>query len=257
MGTELKLEIGTLYSFLLVLARVSGVFVFVPLPGIKAGPDAIRAALAVSITLALLPLWPTIPSANLSLGTLVGWLLAEAGLGMGVGIAVAFLAEVFQMGAQIISLQAGYSFASTIDPTSGADSSVMLAIAQTAAGLLFFATGLDREVLLAFAQSLSVHPPGQVVLRASMLNQVIQTGSAMFSTGLRLVLPLVAMLLIVDLSLALLARLNAQLQLIALAFPVKMMLSLALLAWLLLVFPKVFTQASGPILRLVRQLLLT
>ncbi|MBZ5636888.1 MAG: flagellar biosynthetic protein FliR [Acidobacteriia bacterium] len=257
MGTELKLEIGTLYSFLLVLARVSGVFVFVPLPGIKAGPDAIRAALAVSITLALLPLWPAIPSANLSLGTLVGWLLAEAGLGMGVGIAVAFLAEVFQMGAQIISLQAGYSFASTIDPTSGADSSVMLAIAQTAAGLLFFATGLDREVLLAFAQSLSVHPPGQVVLRTSMLNQVIQTGSAMFSTGLRLVLPLVAMLLIVDLSLALLARLNSQLQLITLAFPVKMMLSLALLAWLLLVFPKVFTQASGPILRLVRQLLLT
>ena len=131
----------------------------------------------------------------------------------------------------------------------------MLAIAQTAAGLLFFATGLDHQVLLAFAQSLSAHPPGQLVLNNSMLNLVIQAGSAMFSTGLRLVLPLLAMLLIIDLSLALLARLNSQLQLITLAFPIKMMVSLGLLAWLLLVFPKVFIQASGPILRLVRQLL--
>jgi flagellar biosynthetic protein FliR len=256
MDTELKLEVGTLYAFLLVLARVSGVFVFVPLPGIKAGPDVVRAALAFSITLALLPLWPAIPSTGLSFGTLVGWLLAEATLGIGVGVAVAFLAEIFQMGAQIISLQAGYSFASTIDPTSGADSSVLLAIAQTIAGLLFFATGLDHQVVLAFAQSLRVHPPGQVVLNTSMLNQLIQAGSAMFSTGLRLVLPLLAMLLIVDLSLALLARLNSQLQLITLAFPIKMLLSLGLLAWLVLVFPKIFSQASGPIMRLVRQLLL-
>jgi flagellar biosynthesis protein FliR len=256
MGTDLKLEIGTLYAFLLVLTRVSGVFVFVPLPGIKAGPDVVRAALAGSITLALFPRWPVIASTGVSFGTLVGWMLAEAGLGIGVGIAVAFLSEIFQMGAQIISLQAGYSFASTIDPTSGADSSVMLSISQTAAGLLFFATGLDHQVLMAFAQSLSVHPPGQVVLTTSMLNLIVQAGSAIFSTGLRLVLPLLALLLIVDISLALLARLNSQLQLITLAFPIKMLVSLGLLAWLLLIFPKIFTQASGPVLHLVRQLLL-
>ena len=256
MGTELKLEIGTLYSFLLVLTRVSGVFIFVPLPGIKAGPDIIRAALAGSITLAMMPLWPAIPAAGLSFGTLVGWILAEAGLGIGVGIVVAFLGEIFQMGAQIISLQAGYSFASTIDPTSGADSSVLLAIAQTVAGLLFFATGLDHQVLQAFAQSLTVHPPGHVILTTSMLTMVVQAGAAMFSTGLRLVLPLLALLLIVDISLALLARLNSQLQLITLAFPIKMLVSLALLAWLLLVFPQIFAQSAAPLMRLVRQLLL-
>jgi len=131
-----------------------------------------------------------------------------------------------------------------------------ISIAQVVAGLLFFTTGLDRQVLEAFAQSLSVHPPGQVVLSTTMLHQVSQAGSAMFSTGLRLVLPLLALLLIVDISLALLGRLNSQLQLITLAFPIKMLVSVALLAWLLLVFPKVFNQASGPILRTVRQLLL-
>jgi flagellar biosynthetic protein FliR len=192
MGTELKLETGTLYAFLLVLTRVSGVFVFVPLPGIKAGPDVVRAALAGSITLALMPTWPVIASTGVTFGTLVGWMLAEAGLGIAVGVAVAFLSEMFQMGAQMISLQAGYSFASTIDPTSGADSSVMLSIAQTVAGLLFFATGLDRQVLMAFAQSLtcaSARTSGADHFHGQPGGQA---GSAIFSTGLRLVLPLLA-----------------------------------------------------------------
>ena len=106
MGTELKLETGTLYAFLLVLTRVSGCFIFVPLPGIKAGPDMVRAALAASITLALMPTWPAIASTGVTFGTLVGWMLAEAGLGIAVGIAVAFLSEIFQMGAQMTYDQA-------------------------------------------------------------------------------------------------------------------------------------------------------
>ena len=68
-------------------------------------------------------------------------------MGLAVGLAVAFLTEGFQMGAQIISLQAGYSFATTIDPNSGADSTVLITISQLAAGLLFFATGMDRLML--------------------------------------------------------------------------------------------------------------
>jgi flagellar biosynthetic protein FliR len=68
--------------------------------------------------------------------------------------------------------------------------------------------------------------------------------------------PLLAMLLIVDISLALLGRLNSQLQLIALAFPIKMMLTLGLLAWLILVFPQVLARAAGPVMGLVRKLLL-
>jgi len=54
----------------------------------------------------------------------------------------------------------------------------------------------------------------------------------------------------------LLGRLNSQLQLITLAFPIKMLVSLGLLAWLVLVFPQVLAQAATPIMRLVRQLLL-
>src|SRR5579863_8781978 len=126
MGTELTLNIGTLYAFLLVLARVGGAFIYIPLPGIKAGPEIARVVLSVSMTLVLFDRWPSINPSSVSIAVLLGWMLAEAGMGLAVGLAVAFITEGFQMGAQIISLQAGYSFASTVDPTSGADSTVLI-----------------------------------------------------------------------------------------------------------------------------------
>lgn len=255
MGTDLKLETGTLLAFLLVLTRISGAFIFVPLPGFKAGPQIARVILAVGTTFALYPMWPKMNASQTNMLLVVGWMFAEAALGIAVGVAVSFLSEMFQMGMQIIGLQAGYTFASTVDPTSGADSAVLISIAQTAAGLLFFTTGMDHQVLLAFGQSLAVHPPGTFSISPSMVNQIIHVGGTIFSTGLRLVLPLMALLIIVDLSLALLSRLNSQLQLVMLAFPVKMLVSLALLGWLVLILPKVFTQSSGQILRLVRGLL--
>jgi flagellar biosynthetic protein FliR len=255
MGTDLTFDVGTLYAFLLVLTRISGAFIFVPIPGIQAGPQIARALLAVSLTLVLAPRWPVIDPAGVDFGLMLGWLLSEAAMGLAVGLAVAFLTEGFQMGAQIISLQAGYTFASTVDPSSGADSSVLLMIAQTTAGLLFFATGMDRQILRAFADSLSSQPPGHFAVTMPMVTRMIQTGSSIFSTGLRLVLPLLALLLMVEISLALLARLNSQLQLMQLSFPIKMLLSLILLGWLLLVFPQVFAQSAGRAIQLIHSLL--
>ncbi|HUA85599.1 MAG TPA: flagellar biosynthetic protein FliR [Bryobacteraceae bacterium] len=255
MATELTLETGTLYAFLLVLTRISGAFIFIPLPGIKAGPEMTRAVLALSLTFVLFPAWPKIDGSGVGLGLLIWWLLAEAGIGIGVGLTVAFLMEGFQVGAQIINLQAGYSFATTIDPNSGADSPVLLAIAELSAGLLFFATGLDRKILLALAHSLATQPPGHFAISPSVLNALIKLGSMIFITGLRLILPVLGLLLMVEISVALLARLNSQLHLMMLTFPLKMLLALVLLSWLIAIFPTVFSQVAGPVFDVIRRLL--
>jgi flagellar biosynthetic protein FliR len=256
MGTELTLSVGTLFGFLLVLTRISGVFVFVPIPGIQAGSQPARVMLSLATTLALFHLWPATHPENSTPMLLVGQILSEAALGIAVGIAVSFLSEMLQMGAQIIGLQAGYTFASTVDPTTGADSPILISLTQICAGLLFFGIGLDRQILEAFANSFTTRPAGEFVTNLPMARLLLQTGSSIFSTGIRLVLPMMALLIIVDISLALLARLNAQLHLMTLAFPIKMLLSLALLSALVMVFPRLYTQSSHEIMQLVRKLLL-
>jgi flagellar biosynthesis protein FliR len=75
--------------------------------------------------------------------------------------------------------------------------------------------------------------------------QLISLGSIMFSTGLRLALPVVAVLLMVDISLALLGRINSQLQLLTVAFPIKMLVGLTVLGWVVLLLPAVFKADAG------------
>jgi flagellar biosynthetic protein FliR len=70
-------------------------------------------------------------------------------------------------------------------------------------------------------------------------------GAILFSVGVRLALPVVALLVMLDVALALLGRLNAQLQLLSLAFPVKMLTALVVLSWAAAVFPRVMREISG------------
>lgn len=246
MPGEIALPLGPLWGFLTVLARVAGVFVFVPVPGLKKGPEMARAVFALAFTMALYPRWPRLDAAP-SPGRLALMVVAEAALGITIGVAVGFIIEAFLMAAQALGLQAGFSYASMINPNTEDESSVLLVLAQLAASLLFFVTGCDREVLGALAASLEACPPGGFLLSRPAAEIVVGMGAAMFSTGLRLAFPVIAMLLLVDVGLALLGRLQPGLQLLTLAFPVKMLASLALLGVVMALFPKVFTQLAGAV----------
>ncbi len=239
------IPLSLIYGFSLALARVSGIFIFVPIPGIKAGPSLIRAVFSLCCTFTLFPAWSRTVVDEPSAGRLIGWLLADAALGILIGLTVAVVTESFLMGAQIVSLQAGYGFATFFDPNTEADSTVLVQIAQTLAGFLFFVIGLDRQIIAIFARSFEVYPPGAFELHRSTAEVIIALASNIFSMGLRLVLPIVALLAIVDLVLAILGRLNAQLQLITLSFPVKMLVSLAMLAWIVRLYPKLFTESAA------------
>jgi len=239
MHNDLHLGIGTLLGFLVTAARVAGVFVFVPMPGLKSGMDMARVVLSIAVTLVLFPYWPKLDPA-VSVGLLLLWILSEAALGIGVGVAVSFVTESFGFAAHLIGLQAGYAYASTIDPTTEADSGVLTVFTQLASGLLFFAFGAHREVIRVFAASLQSMPPGSVELTRGMAERLLTAGGMIFSTGLRLALPVIAVLVMVDISLALLGRVNAQLQLLTIAFPVKMVLALMIFGWVAVLFPPIF-----------------
>lgn len=244
MPGNVVLSAGTLYGFAVVLARVAGCLVFVPLPGMRSVAEPARAALAVVVTLSLATRWPALPGMA-SAGVLMTWVAAEAALGITIGVAIAIVLEAFALAAQVFGLQAGYAYASTIDPNSEADSGVLLVFAQLIAGMLFFALGLDREVLRLFAETLDRIPAGAYTPGPGALAPILHLGATLFAAGVRLALPVVALLLMVDVALALLGRLNQQLQLLSLAFPVKMLLALAVLSWTAAIFPRVLVQLAG------------
>jgi flagellar biosynthesis protein FliR len=253
MRIELTISASTLIAFVLVLSRMLGVFVFVPLPVKDAGPSPARIVFALASTLALFPLWPGLRAGQITLATLTAWLVSEVGLGMAIGLMVGFIAEALTFGAQILSTQGGYSYASVIDPTTQADSDVLPVLAQLLAGLMFFSSGLHRYVIKVFASSLDTYPPGAFTISRNLAQVVLHLAASIFSIGLRLALPIIALLLMTDLALGLLGRINAQLHLMGHAFPAKMLLTLGTLSALLVAIPSLYQALSTSVFETIRQ----
>ena len=255
MHIDLTLNFSRLYGFLLALARVSGVIAFVPIPGVSAGPEASRIVLALALTIALSPIWPWPVVEGPVVGTLLGWIAAEAAFGLTVGVAVAFLLEGVQLAAQMIGLQAGYSFASTVDPSTQADTTSLQLMAQLLGGSLFFALGFDRQVIRILAKSFESNPAGAYALNGSRVEAITRLGSSIFVTGLQLAGPVLALLLLLDIAFAVLGRLTPQLQMLSLSFSIKMLAGMAFLTVILSFFPAVFAKSGAATLHTLMRFL--
>jgi flagellar biosynthetic protein FliR len=241
----LGLPLSTIYAFLLVLARVAGLVAFLTIPVFRNAPMIFRAVLAFATTIALFPVWPHLPDVSPSIGQLTVWAFSEMGFGLVAGLAVAFLNEGFQVGAQVLGMPAGFGYAQTIDPNSQADSSVLQVMTMLATGLLFFSLGLDGVLLRILAGSFQKYPAGSWSLSEASLDSMIHLGAGMFSLGIRVALPVVALLLLIDVALALLGRMQQQLHLLSLAFPIKMMAALGVLTAIAPLMPKLFSGAAA------------
>ncbi len=257
MHAEVTFSLATLFAFLLVFARVSGIMVFVPIPGLAAGSDASRIMLALALTIGLFPAWPVtaMEGQNLSIGRLSGWIGTEALFGLTVGLAVAFLLEGLQMAAQILGLQAGYSFASTVDPSTQADTTTLQMMAQLMAGIFFFAFGFEGQVVRVLARSFETVPGQLFSLDRAAVEALLRLGAAIFSTGLQLAMPVLALLVLLDVAFAVLGRLHAQLQILSLSFAVKMLVALGFLAGVISLYPAVFEHSGAFTFAVLRQAL--
>lgn len=214
----------------LALARVGGIAVFLPWPGAKHTPPLAKAVFVFLITLLLAPVWPRFET---QAGLEAAWCAALAGellLGAAAGLVTAWIAETYGIAGQMLGLEAGFSYASSIDPASQADSTVLPALAQLGANLMFFALGLDRVLLRLLGESLTRCPPGACHPGASVLEAVASFGQHAFAAGARLALPVVALMLLADILLALVSRYSPQFQLAQAAFPAKILLALFSLA---------------------------
>jgi flagellar biosynthetic protein FliR len=244
-----------LFGFLFTLARVSCVFAFLPLAAFRGTADIPKIFLSLGFTLILWPEWKTPVSADATIGRLLTGIAGEAALGIAIGLTLAIVLEVFQVAAQVVSLQAGFGFASTVDPNSGADSTVLLTLAQITAGLLFFATGSDRLLVRALADSLRLCPPESFSVHKNWAEALIRFSGSIFGIGLRLAAPVVALLMLTDAALAVLGRVQTQIQLVSLTIPVKLAVSMLLLSATLAFQPRVFGSVMTQGIRLIEGML--
>ena len=79
------------------------------------------------------------------------------------------------------------------------------------------------------ARSAEVWPLGSYRPPGGALEAMVRLGGVMLDVGVRLALPVIAALLLIDLTLGLLNQVNPRMQLLTLAFPIKIVAGLVVL----------------------------
>ncbi|HET9064830.1 MAG TPA: flagellar biosynthetic protein FliR [Gemmatimonadales bacterium] len=205
--------------FALVSARVVGLLLVAPLWSMQAIPARIRAAMAVMMSLALLPTAGrvTVPfTGPLPILSIVNELL--------LGLAIGFTAAVFMHGltvaAEVVSLQMGLSLGAAFGGSTEGGAPGIGQLYGRFTLVLFAGLGGHVILLSGVAASLIAIPPGQGLDFSTGATALVTLGGTVFSVAIRVAAPVMVALLVTNLALAVLNRAVPQLNTMMVAVPI-------------------------------------
>lgn len=217
--------VAFLWPFVRMLALISTAPVFsegVVQRQLKIGLAALL-AIAISPTLDPMPTIPLVSVASL-------WILIQQILiGAAMGFAMRLVFAAVQAAGEFTGLQMGLSFASFFDPTAGGNTMVVARLLNAMAMMIFLALDMHLMMIATLAESFHALPIADAPLSATGWRVLVGAGSAVFTAGLMLALPLVTALLIINLAMGLLNRASPQLSIFAVGFPLTLLAGIILM----------------------------
>jgi flagellar biosynthesis protein FliR len=230
---DLSVPSATLAALLLGTARATGFVLLAPPFNNSSIPMPVKGALALALSLVVFPhLSADMPA--VTAGFLVVTAITEAVIGAALGFVVQVLFTAVQMAGDIIDVVGGFSLQPAYDPMSLTVSSSIGRLHYLLATTLLFTSGGHLLLVRGFVTSYEGLPLGGMIDTAQLGQAMMKALAMMFLAAVQIAGPMVAVLLLADVALALLSKAAPSLNIFALGFPVKIMLTLALLG---LTFP--------------------
>ncbi|MBL7479035.1 flagellar biosynthetic protein FliR [Legionella bononiensis] len=157
-------------------------------------------------------------------GLYLVYILQELFLGMLMGFVLQLVFQVFVLGGQIISMQAGLGFAIMVDPASKASVPLISQFYLMMMTLIFLSLNGHLALLDALLESFRMIPIGQVPQDNAMVWNVILFSGWMFKEAVLISIPAILSLLIVSLSFGIMTRVAPQLNIFSLGFPITLLM---------------------------------
>ncbi|HVQ93266.1 MAG TPA: flagellar biosynthetic protein FliR [Mycobacteriales bacterium] len=252
MDGPLSLQIAEpqLIALLLASVRAAAWLVICPPFSYRAIPGPAKALLSVAIALPIAPrLTGQLPADTAP--ALLFSAAQQAFVGFALGFVTALLFAAVQSAGDLVDLFGGFSVAFAFDPLAQTGNSVFGRFYGLLASTLLFATDGHQLVLRGFTQSYQALPLDQG-LAMSELARVLTTGlNQLFLAAVQIAGPLIAVLFLADLGLGLLSRAAPALNAFSLGFPAKILLTLSLAGFGLLLLPQAVSSLVDQAVRAV------
>src|SRR5271156_1508649 len=211
-------------AFMLVFARIGAMVMLLPGLGESNIPVRIKLAIALLLTLVILPLHRDAFHVDMqSVAALLVLMLHEIIIGVVLGATARVTLAALQVAGSVIAQQLGLGFVTSVDPTRG-EQGLLVGNFLTMLGItLLFATDSHHLVIAALSDSYAVFSPGDVLQSGDVAALATRAFAAAFKLGMQLAAPFLVFGLVFNVGLGVLARLMPQMQVYFVGVPLSIL----------------------------------
>ena len=228
---------------LLVVARLTGLFLFTPLLRSATIPRVFKALLAFMLAIALYPSIPPIdPMATIDIVQMVPLLFAELLIGISIGLIAAMPLYAMQMGGFIMGYQVGLSLAESFNPELDSNGSVIGLLLFYMSVFVFIGLGGFELLFLTLADSFHTAPIGMFTAGDVPLDMFIEVINSGFELAIRVASPVIAAVSMSQVAMGLVMKTMPQVNIMSIGFAIQILTGLILLMLMLNVMGEVAGQ---------------
>lgn len=218
-------------AFMLVFARIGAMVMLLPGFGEVFIPVRVKLAIALLLTLIILPLHRAAYHVDMqSVAPLAVLLVHEIIIGVVLGATARVTLAALQVAGSIIAQQLGLGFVTSIDPSQGQQGALMGNFLTLLGIALLFATDSHYLVITALDESYRIFSPGELMPSGDVAALATRAFAAAFKIGLQLSAPFLVFGLVFNIGLGVLARLMPQMQVYFIGVPLSILIGFMILA---------------------------
>src|ERR1700710_2975718 len=234
MRIDISLLPALAAAFMLVFARIGAMVMLLPGFGETNIPVRIKLAIALALTLIILPLHRAAYHVDMqSMAPLGVVMVHEIIIGVVLGATARVTLSALAGAGSVIAQQLGLSFVTAVDPTQG-QQGLLIGNFLTILGLtLLFATDSHHLVIAALNESYRIFSPGEVMSSGDVAALATRAFAAAFKIGMQLSAPFLVFGLVFNIGLGVLARLMPQMQVYFVGVPLSIMVGFLIFALVL------------------------
>ncbi len=207
-----------LWPFLRVLALFGAMPVF----GQRTVPARVRVALSFFIALSAQASLPPMPVVPLDSGLALMLVAQQVLIGLSMAFAVRIVFSAVEFAGEMGGLQMGFNFAGFFDPATGGQATALSRFFGVMVSWLFIVINGHLLLIAAVVQSFTAFPVSPEPFEFLRATRPELWGGEIFSLGLWIAMPLIAMMLFTNLVLGIIARVAQQMNIFAIGFPITM-----------------------------------
>lgn len=227
---------------MMVVIRLTGLFIFTPMLSSGSVPFQFRALLAFMFALAIYPFVPPIPfTASLDLVQLVPLLFAELLVGAAIGLIASLPLLAVQMGGYLMGYQIGLSLAESFNPELDANGSVTGDLLFYMAAFIFISIGGLDILFATLAESFHTAPVGLFAAGDLPLETLLAVLSSGFELAVRVATPVMIVVAMLMIAMGFVMKTMPQINIMSIGFAAQIIAGLTILLVSLTVIATVAT----------------